>query len=198
MADTPKTRRERRQFTDELKAGVVRLALDNGKTVGAVARDRDLTETAVRDWVARARAERTYGKAGLTTAEREELARPRKENRVLQEGRDILKECRGLLREAESARFRFMAAEKASHTLTRLCRCLGGTRSGFYAWQRRPTSLHARRDAESRPHPRRVRRSRGRYGRPRICRDLHEDRERVSEKRVRRLMHREGLRARGA
>ena len=90
MADTPK-RRARRQFTDEFKTGVVRLVLDDGKTVGAVARDMDLTETAVREWVKRARANRTYGRSGLTTAEREELARLRKENRELRTERDILK-----------------------------------------------------------------------------------------------------------
>ena len=45
MADTPK-RRPRRQFTDEFKASAVRLVLDEGKTVGAAARDLDLTETA--------------------------------------------------------------------------------------------------------------------------------------------------------
>ena len=89
IADTPK-RRHRRQFTDEFKAGVVRLVLDEGKTVGAVARDMDLTETAVREWVKRARADRTRGRTGLTTAEREELARLRKENRELRTERDIL------------------------------------------------------------------------------------------------------------
>jgi len=61
------------------------------KSVGSVARDLDLTETALRAWVNRARADRTRGKTGLTTAEREELARLRKENRILQEERDILK-----------------------------------------------------------------------------------------------------------
>ena len=48
MADTP-TRRPRRQFTDEFKAGAVRLVLDEGKTVGAAARDLDLAETALRE-----------------------------------------------------------------------------------------------------------------------------------------------------
>ena len=90
MADTPK-RRPRRQFTDEFKAGAVRLVLDDGKTVGAAARDLDLTETALREWVKRARADRTQGRTGLTTAEREELARLRKENRELRTERDILK-----------------------------------------------------------------------------------------------------------
>ena len=92
MPDTAK-RRVRRQFTDEFKAGVVRLVLDEGKTVGAVARDMDLTETAVRGWVKRARADRTHGRTGLTTAEREELARLRKENRELRTERDILKKA---------------------------------------------------------------------------------------------------------
>ena len=68
MADTPK-RRPRRQFTDEFKAGAVRLVLDDGKTVGAAARDLDLTETALREWVKRARADRTQGRTGLTTAD---------------------------------------------------------------------------------------------------------------------------------
>ena len=58
-----------------------------------LARDLDLTETALREWVKRARADRTHGRTGLTTAEREELARLRKENRILQEERDILKKA---------------------------------------------------------------------------------------------------------
>jgi transposase len=92
MADTPK-RRPRRQFDDDFKAQAVRLVLDEGKTVGSVARDLDLTETALREWVSRARTDRTGGKTGLTTTEREELARLRKENRVLREEREILKKA---------------------------------------------------------------------------------------------------------
>ena len=87
-------RRSRRKFTDEFKAGVIRLVLDEGKTAGAVARELDLTESAVRAWVARAEADRTKGRSGgLTTAEREELARLRKENRELKLERDILKKA---------------------------------------------------------------------------------------------------------
>jgi len=47
----------------------------------------------LRDWVKRAQADRTQGRTGLTTAEREELARLRKENRILQEEREILKKA---------------------------------------------------------------------------------------------------------
>ncbi len=61
--------------------------------MGGVARDLDLTETALREWVTRARADRTKGKTGLTTAEREELARLRKDVRILREEREILKKA---------------------------------------------------------------------------------------------------------
>jgi transposase len=89
----PISRRARRSFTDEFKAGAIRLVLDQGKTIPQVARDLDLTESALRMWIDRARADRTKGKTGLTSAEREELAMLRKENRELKMERDLLKEA---------------------------------------------------------------------------------------------------------
>jgi transposase len=88
-----KGRRPRRQFDEEFRSQAVRLVLDEGKSVGAVARDLDLTPSALRLWVTRARADRTQGKTGLTTVEREELARLRKENRELRTEREILKKA---------------------------------------------------------------------------------------------------------
>jgi transposase len=67
--------------------------LDQGKTIPQVARDLDLSASALRVWVERARADRTKGRTGLTTAEREELAKLRKEVRELRMERDILKEA---------------------------------------------------------------------------------------------------------
>src|SRR6266446_75981 len=61
-----------------------------GRSITAVARDLGLTETAVRRWVAQAEVDAGH-RDGLTTAEREELSRLRKENRVLREERDVLK-----------------------------------------------------------------------------------------------------------
>jgi transposase len=92
MADT-KAKRRRRNFTEDYKSGAVRLVLDEGQTVAAAARDLGLTESSLRNWVERARADRTNGKTGLTTAEREELARLRKELRIVQEEREILKKA---------------------------------------------------------------------------------------------------------
>ena len=86
-------RRTRRRFSDEFKAHTVRLVLDEGKTVNAVARELDLVPSAVGLWVKHALADRTQGKTGLTTAEREELSQLRKENRELRMERDILKKA---------------------------------------------------------------------------------------------------------
>ncbi len=92
MADSRK-RRPRRRLDDDFKAQAVRLVLDDGKSIPSVARDLDLTESNLRVWVNRAQADRTHGRTGLTTAEREELARLRKENRELRTEREILKKA---------------------------------------------------------------------------------------------------------
>lgn len=86
-------RRARREFTDDFRAGAARLVLDEGKTVTQVSRDLDLTPSALRTWVRQARADRTHGRTGLTTEEREELRRLRKEVRELRMEREILKKA---------------------------------------------------------------------------------------------------------
>jgi len=94
MDEGTKPKRMRRSFTDEFKAEAVKLVLDEGKTVGQVARDLDLTVSALRNWVERTRADRGKGRPGvLTSAEREELAKLRKENRELRMEREILKKA---------------------------------------------------------------------------------------------------------
>ena len=80
----------RRAFTDEYKAEVVELCRTSGKTVGAVARDLGLTATVVRRWVTQAEIDNGR-RDGLSTSDRDEIARLRKEVRVLREERDILK-----------------------------------------------------------------------------------------------------------
>jgi transposase-like protein len=97
MADASKSRRPRRPFTDEFKQQAVRLVLDEGKSVSAVARELDLVASALGNWVKQAQADRSNGRTGLTTAEREELVGLRKALRIAEEQRDILKN-HGVLR----------------------------------------------------------------------------------------------------
>ena len=93
--------------------------------------------------------------------------------------------------------FAWIQTEKASYPLTKLCRWLGVTPSGFYVWRQRPESTHVWEDrrltvlvqasfAESKQ----------RYGSPRIHEDLIEHDEQISRKRVTRLMPEDGLTAR--
>ena len=87
-------KRKRRAFTKEFKAEAVRVVQASGKTVGAVARELDLTETALRAWVRQVGIDAGHGPAGaLTTEEREELGRLRREVRTLRMERDILKKA---------------------------------------------------------------------------------------------------------
>ena len=86
------TARQRRTFTPAFKARTIELVRTSGKSVAEVCRDLDLTETAVRRWVAQADID-AGRRDGLTTAEREEVGRLRLENRVLREERDILKKA---------------------------------------------------------------------------------------------------------
>ena len=69
-----KPRRHRRAFTPEFKAEIVELCQRGDRSVGQVARDFDLTETAVREWVKQAERDAgTRQDGGLTSAEHREL-----------------------------------------------------------------------------------------------------------------------------
>ena len=87
------SKRKRRKFTDEQKADAVRLAREVG-SIAQVARDLDLTDSALRQWVKQARIDEGNGPEGaLTTEEKEELRRLRREVHVLKQERDFLKKA---------------------------------------------------------------------------------------------------------
>jgi len=85
---------KRRTFTKEFKAQTVRLVRDSGKSIGAIARELDLGETVLRNWIRQAEIDAGRGRPGaLTTDEREELTRLRQDVRTLRMERDILKKA---------------------------------------------------------------------------------------------------------
>ena len=94
-------------------------------------------------------------------------------------------------------KFAFIAAEKAKYPVGVLCAVLGVSRSGFYASRARRTPARKVHDVDLRAKIEEShRRSGGRYGSPRILRDLHAQGLRVSKKRVERLMREGGLKGR--
>ena len=87
-------RRKRRKFTADYKAEVVRLVRSSGKSVGQVAQELDLTETAVRAWVRRAAIDVKRDPQGpLTSEERAELTRLRRELKTTTMERDFLRKA---------------------------------------------------------------------------------------------------------
>jgi len=90
--------------------------------------------------------------------------------------------------------YRFVDCEKAVFPIVTMCRVLGVSPSGFWAWSKRPPSERARADAALTGEIRRIHvRSRGTYGVPRVHAELRYDGTRCSRKRVARLMRADGL-----
>lgn len=87
-------RRKRRRFTAQQKAQAVELARTSGKSIAEVARDLDLTPSVLGSWMKQAEIDGGKGTgSGLTTAEREELARLRRDNKRLEQENAFLKKA---------------------------------------------------------------------------------------------------------
>ena len=84
--------RTRPAYPGELKQKLVDLAR-SGRNIGDLAREYEPTENTIRSWVRQAERDGGVRVDGLTSDERQELIRLRRENRVLREERDILKEA---------------------------------------------------------------------------------------------------------
>ncbi len=90
MSTKKKTRAPRRKFSAEFKADAVRMATEPGANIAQTARDLGLGDKVLRSWI-KAHRERDAG--GLSSDERAELARLRREVRRLKEEREILKKA---------------------------------------------------------------------------------------------------------
>jgi transposase len=87
-------KRKRRSFSSAYKMEVVGLVHASGKSIGTVAKDLGLTETAVRAWVRQAEVDRRGSAVGaLTTAERDELTQLRRRVKTLEMEREVLKKA---------------------------------------------------------------------------------------------------------
>ena len=88
------SQRKRRQFSNEFKAESVRLCKVGDRSIERVAIDLDLPESSLRRWLKQAEVEQGQGPVGaLTSTERDELVRLRRENKRLTMEREILKKA---------------------------------------------------------------------------------------------------------
>jgi transposase len=87
-------KRKRRTFKPAFKRELVELCRQGDRSIGQVAKDLGITETSIRRWVRQHEIDIGEGPAGaLTTSERDELKRLRRENRRLREDREILRKA---------------------------------------------------------------------------------------------------------
>jgi putative transposase len=94
-------------------------------------------------------------------------------------------------------KFAFVASKEVAFPVSAMCRMLGVTKSGFYAWMKRAKPARFRRDAQLAATVAAVhQRSRRTYGSPRVHRELRARGIRVGKKRIERLMRENGLQGR--
>ena len=191
-------RRVRRQFSEEFKEGAVRLVLDEGKTVGAVARELDLTASALEPLgpTGPSRADEGQERADEGRARGADAA-PEGESRAAHRARPPKKSL-GLLRQAPAVAFAAIDAEKAHYPVHDALSDARRVAEWVLCLAHTARIVGARRKtggSRSSCTPRSPA-GRGYYGSPRIHDDFLEWGEHVSRKRIIRLMQEDGLKAR--
>lgn len=188
--------RRRGRYPPEYRERIVELVRAD-RTAGSLSREFEPSEQTIRNWVKQ--ADLDEGRSdGLTTEARKQMRELKRAVKRLRMERDILKRGRGLVCEGEridpGRGNAFMKAYRATFPLAVMCRVLGLSLSGYYDWLHRPPSAQARRDAELKGRIVAIWiESGGIYGCPRIHAALLAEGERVSHKRVARLMRELGI-----
>ena len=191
--------RTRPPYPPEFRREAIELVRISSKSQHQIAEDLGISDVTLRNWVKQAERDEGRRPDGLSTDEREELARLRRENSDAADGaRDPQEGCsffRPGDRRAVGELFSLIAAEKANFPVSVMCRALGVNRTSFHDWERRAPSDRALTDAFLIEKIKQIHvASDGTYGTRRIHAELRlEHGIRIGRKRVERLMKAAGI-----
>jgi transposase-like protein len=192
--------RTRPPYPDDFRREAIELARISSKSQREIEEDLGISDVTLRNWVKQ--AERDEGKRpdGLSSDEREELHRLRREVQTLRMEREILKKAAAFFaretgERAVGAIFSLIEAEKANYPVSVMCRALGVNRTGFHDWERRAPSDRALSDAWLTEKIKEIHAtSDGTYGARRVHAELRlKHGVRVGRKRIERLMKTAGI-----
>ena len=189
----------RRSFSREFKLEAVRLVRERGVSVAQAARDLDLHQNMLRNWVREFAADpaQAFPGQGQMKPEQAEIERLRREVAEAEGRTRHPKKSRRLLREGPDVMFGFVAKHRGIWPVAFLCEALGVSRSGFYAWLTRGPSARSRRDEVlSAKIKSSFQDSDRTYGARRVWHDLLAAGIECGLHAIERLMRRNGLRAR--
>ena len=168
------------------------------RSIPGIAREIGVSDGTLRNWVNQEEID-SGEREGLTRQEKEELRRLRREVKTLRQEKEILREAAAFFAREEILKVgeRFQAhrsKERVNYPVAALCRMLGVSKSGYYAWRSRPPSNRSREDAVLTQKIREIHsRSRETYGYPRVHAELRALGVLCGRRRVARLMRAVGL-----
>ncbi|MGC8487521.1 MAG: IS3 family transposase [Clostridia bacterium] len=187
------------RYSDPFKEQALALAARQDKPASVVARELGIPRKTLYKWMEAARQHPTqpFVGSGHLRADDHRVRDLERQVRDLQEENAILKKRDAHLRQRPEVRFRFIKNHRFTFSVTKMCQVLQVSRSGYYAWVRRPPSAAAQRRRQRLERIRAIwATTHGRYGSPKIAAQLRREGERISGKTVARLMHAAGIRAR--
>ncbi|WP_374952866.1 IS3 family transposase [Alicyclobacillus acidocaldarius] len=177
----------------------VELALESDRPASEVARDLGISPKSLYGWIAKYREDPDHPFVGSGHLRPDAQAQRdlERENRRLREENEILKKAGAHLHARPEVAFAWIHAHRSELSVQKMCQLLRVSRSGYYAWCKRPESQRAKR------RKRLIRRihelfveSRRLYGSPKITALLRREGERIAQKTVARWMKEHGLRSR--